>query len=285
MRIAVIGGGPAGLYFSILWKFRQSRDEVHLFEQNPADATFGFGVVFSDRALEFLRDDDPETCELISSRMETWQDMTLVHRGETVTIDGVGFSAIGRLELLRLLQKRAAAAGAVLHFDRLVHSLDEVAGFDLIVGADGINSIVRRAFEGDFGTSLSYLESKFIWFGTTKTFRTLTQAFVESEFGPFNTHHYRYSLGMSTFIVECTRSTWLNAKLHEKNEAESKAFCEKVFASTLDGHALVTNKSVWRNFPKLWNDRWSFRNMVLVGDALHTAHYSIGSGPGSPLKT
>src|SRR6202042_3232764 len=137
---------------------------------------------------------------------------------------------------------------------------------DLIVGADGINSIVRRGLEGDFGTSLSYLESKFVWYGTTKTFPTLTQTFVESEFGPFNAHHYRYSPTMSTFIVECTRATWLNAKLHEMAEAESKAFCEKVFASTLGRHPLATNKSVWRNFPNLWNERWSFRNMVLVGD-------------------
>src|SRR3984957_1198726 len=278
MRIAVMGGGPAGLYFATLWKARHPNDEVQVFEQNPADATFGFGVVFSDRALEFLRDDDPETCDLISSHMETWRDMTLVPRGETVTIDGVGFSSIGRLHLLQLLQQRARSAGAVLQFDRQVRSLEELGDVDLIVGADGLNSIVRRAHEENFATSLSYLESKFVWYGTTKTFPPLTQTFVESEFGAFNAHHYRYSPTMSTFIIECDRLTWLREGFPTKSEAETKALCETIFAETLDDHPLISNKSSWRNFPQLWNDRWSFQNMVLVGDALHTAHYSIGSG-------
>jgi len=153
MRIAVMGGGPAGLYFATLWKARHPKDDVQVFEQNPANATFGFGVVFSDRALEFLREDDPETCDLITSQMETWRDMTLIHRGETVTIDGVGFSSIGRLHLLQLLQQRARSAGAVLEFNRQVRSLEEFGDVDLIVGADGLNSLVRRGFEGDFGTS------------------------------------------------------------------------------------------------------------------------------------
>jgi 2-polyprenyl-6-methoxyphenol hydroxylase-like FAD-dependent oxidoreductase len=278
MRIAVMGAGPAGLYFATLWKARHPKDDVQVFEQNSADATFGFGVVFSDRALEFLRDDDPETCDLISSHMEIWRDMTLVHRGETVTIDGVGFSSIGRLHLLQLLQQRARSAGAVLQFDRQVRSLEELGDVDLIIAADGLNSLVRRAFEGDFGTSLSYLESKFAWYGTTKTFPTLTQTFVQTAFGAFNAHHYRYSPKMSTFIIECDRRTWLRAGFPKKDETETKALCEMIFAGTLDGHALISNKSSWRNFPQLWNDRWSFRNMVLVGDALHTAHYSIGSG-------
>jgi 2-polyprenyl-6-methoxyphenol hydroxylase-like FAD-dependent oxidoreductase len=278
MRIAVVGGGPAGLYFGALWKTRHPHDEVQVFEQNPADATFGFGVVFSDRALEFLRDDDPETCDAISPHMETWRDMTLVHRGETVIIDGVGFSSIGRLHLLQLLQQRARSAGAVIHFGKAIASLDELGDFDLIVAADGLNSVARRTYEGDFATSLSYLDSKFIWYGTNKRFPTLTQTFIESEYGPFNAHHYQYSANMSTFIIECNRSTWLRARFHEIGDAESKALCERLFAESLEGHPLISNKSNWRNFPKLWNDRWSFRNIALVGDALHTAHYSIGSG-------
>src|SRR3984957_8202930 len=180
MRTAVMGGGPAGLYFATLWKARHPKDDVQVLEQNPANATFGFGVVFSDRALEFLRDDDPETCDLISSHMETWRDMPLVHRGETVAIDGVGFSSIGRLHLLQLLQQRAKSAGAILQFDRQIRSLEELGDVDLIVGADGLTSIVRRAHEGDFASSLSYLQSKFVWYGTTKIFPTLTQTFVES---------------------------------------------------------------------------------------------------------
>jgi 2-polyprenyl-6-methoxyphenol hydroxylase-like FAD-dependent oxidoreductase len=278
MRVAVIGGGPAGLYFATLWKKRHFLDEVLVVEQNPADATFGFGVVFSDRALDFLRDDDPETCDLITSHMETWHDMTLVHRGETVTIDGVGFSSIGRLHLLQLLQQRALSADAAVYFGRAIESLDQLRDFDLIVAADGLNSIGRRTYEGDFATSLSYLDSKFIWYGTTRCFPTLTQTFVESEYGAFNAHHYRYSATMSTFIIECSRPTWLRARFQEMGDSENKALCERIFATTLDGEPLISNKSIWRNFPKLWNDRWSFRNVVLVGDALHTAHYSIGSG-------
>jgi 2-polyprenyl-6-methoxyphenol hydroxylase-like FAD-dependent oxidoreductase len=277
-RIAVLGGGPAGLYFAYLWKRRHPQDQVDVFEQNPEGATWGFGVVFSDKALDFLRADDPETAEAMSTRMETWRDITLVHRGERVALDGVGFSAIGRLDFITQLTARARSAGANLRFGIVVRSMDELAGCDLIVAADGVNSLVRRTYEGDFKTSLSYDDNKFAWYGTTRRFETLTQTFVETEFGSFNAHHYRYSPTMSTFIVECDRATWLRAGFAEKTEEESRALCEKVFADTLEGHPLVNNKSIWRNFPWLWNDRWSHRNMVLVGDALHTAHFSIGSG-------
>ena len=277
-RIAVLGGGPAGLYFSYLWKRRHPDHHVDVFEQNPEGATWGFGVVFSDKALDFLRADDPETAEALSARMETWRDITLVHRGERVVLDGVGFSAVGRLDFIRQLTARARSAGANLRFGTVVHSLDELAGYDLIVAADGVNSLVRRTYEGDFKTSLSYNDNKFAWYGTTKRFETLTQTFVETELGCFNAHHYRYSPTMSTFIVECDRATWLRAGFAEKTEEESRGICEKVFADTLEGHALVSNRSIWRNFPWVWNDRWSHRNMVLVGDALHTAHFSIGSG-------
>ena len=277
-RIAVLGGGPAGLYFGYLWKRRHPEDQVDIFEQNPEGATWGFGVVFSDKALDFLRADDPETAQAITARMETWRDITLVHRGERVVLDGVGFSAVGRLDFITQLAERARSVGANLRFGTVVRSVDELAGYDLVVAADGVNSLVRRTYEGDFKTSLTYDDNKFVWYGATKRFETLTQTFVETEFGCFNAHHYRYSPSMSTFIIECDRATWLRAGFDEKSEQETRAVCEKVFADTLEGHHLVNNKSIWRNFPWLWNERWSHRNVVLVGDALHTAHFSIGSG-------
>lgn len=278
MRIAVLGGGPGGLYFATMWKSRHPRDEVALFEQNPADATWGFGVVFSDRALEFLRGDDPETVDLITPHMETWRDIAIVHGGETITIDGIGFSAISRLELLQLLQRRAHGAGVDCRFEKPIRAIDELAGFDLVVAADGVNSLVRRAFEGDFGSSVSYLTNKFIWYGTRRRFDTLTHTFVATEAGSFNAHHYRYAPAMSTFLVECDRPTWLRAGFDAMTEEETRRFCERAFAETLRGEPLVSNRSVWRNFPWIWNERWSFRNMALIGDALRTAHFSIGSG-------
>jgi 2-polyprenyl-6-methoxyphenol hydroxylase-like FAD-dependent oxidoreductase len=278
LRIAVVGGGPGGLYFAYLWKRRHPAAQIDVFEQNPAGATWGFGVVFSDQALEFLRADDPETVDAIAPHMESWKNITLTLRGERVEIDGVGFSAIGRLQFLDLLRQRLASVGFTPQYQRQIQSVDEFTGYDLIVGADGLNSVVRRSYEGDFGTSLSYSSNKFAWYGTSKLFPTLSQTFVETELGAFNAHHYRYSDSISTFIVECDRATWLRYGFAEKSAEESKAVLERVFADTLDGHPLVSNKSVWRNFPWLWNEQWSFRNMVLIGDALHTAHFSIGSG-------
>ena len=278
MRIAVIGGGPGGLYFAYLWKRRHPEDVIELFEQNPEGATWGFGVVFSDQALEFLRADDPETVDAIAPRMESWRNITLNLRGESVEIDGVGFSSIGRLELLTLLQARVRSVGVTPRYETQIDSIDRFAGYHLIVAADGLNSIVRRSFEKEFGASVSHCTNKFAWYGTTKTFATLSQTFVTAERGTFNAHHYRYSPHMSTFLVECDAATWNAYGFEHKSIEESQAICEKIFADTLAGHKLISNKSVWRNFPWIWNERWSHHNMVLVGDALHTAHFSIGSG-------
>jgi 2-polyprenyl-6-methoxyphenol hydroxylase-like FAD-dependent oxidoreductase len=278
LRIAVLGGGPGGLYFAYLWKKRHPDAHIDLFEQNAAGATWGFGVVFSEQALEFLRADDPETVEAIAPRMESWKDITLNLRGESVEIDGVGFSAIGRLDLLNTLQQRVAAVGVTPHYTTTIQSTDELIGYDLIVGADGLNSLLRRSFEGEFGASVSWSSNKFAWYGTTKRFETLSQSFVQTELGTFNAHHYRYSPDMSTFLVECDAATWKRYGFADLTVEQSQAICEQVFAATLDGHRLLSNKSVWRNFPWVWNERWSFGNRVLIGDALHSAHFSIGSG-------
>ena len=278
MRIAVIGGGPGGLYFAYLWKRRHPDAEIELFEQNPAGATWGFGVVFSEQALEFLRADDPETIDAIAPRMESWKNITLNLRGESVEIDGVGFSSIGRLALLTILQERVRAAGVAPRFDKMIQSVDELEGYDLIVAADGLNSLVRRSLERQFGASVSHSTNKFAWYGTTKPFATLSQTFVATDRGTFNAHHYRYAPDMSTFLVECNAATWQAYGFEHKTIEESQAVCQQVFSETLCGHPLVSNKSVWRNFPWIWNERWSHNNMVLIGDALHSAHFSIGSG-------
>jgi 2-polyprenyl-6-methoxyphenol hydroxylase-like FAD-dependent oxidoreductase len=278
MRLRVLGGGPGGLYFAALWKSRHPHDEVCLIDQGAAEATWGFGVVLSDRALEFLREDDPDTVGLIAPHMQTWRDITIIHRGDRIAIDGIGFSAIGRLKLLQLLQQRARAAGVELEFNRPIASLDELAPCDLIVAADGVNSLARRTLERELGASIDTLGSKFAWYGTTKPFNTLTQTFVETDLGTFNAHHYRYAPDMSTFIVECDPATWTRAGFDKASDEESRRICESVFAATLEGHPLVSNRSIWRNFPWVWNERWWHGNVVLIGDALHTAHYSIGSG-------
>ena len=278
MRCIVVGSGPAGLYFSYLLKRKQPDAEIRLVEQNPADATFGFGVVFSDRALEFLREDDPETYDHVTPHMQMWRDLTIDHDGERVHIDGIGFAAIGRLELLQLLQERVRAVGLEPEFETTVGSLDELDEYDLIVGADGINSLVRTAQPEAFKATVQPRRNKFVWYGTTKPFDTLTQTFRRNEHGPFNAHHYRYAPDRSTFIVETDPETWTRAGFAAMGEAETMAYCERVFEAELDGHPLISNKSIWRNFPNVWNDAWSVGNMVLLGDALRTAHFSIGSG-------
>ena len=278
MRIAILGAGPAGLYLAYLIKRRRPDAGIAVVEQNPAGATFGFGVVFSDRALEFLREDDPETFAAIAPHMESWDDITLVHKNERVVIDGIGFAAIGRLKLLQLLQERVRTAGIEPQFSRAVTSLDEFADADLIVGADGVNSLVRRNFAEEFGASLNYLSNHFAWFGTAQAYDSLTQTFRHTPIGNFTAHHYRYAPKRSTFVVEVDAATFAGAGFERMEESESRSLCQKVFADALGGHPLISNNSLWRRFPQVANRRWQHEKYVLIGDALHTAHFSIGSG-------
>jgi 2-polyprenyl-6-methoxyphenol hydroxylase-like FAD-dependent oxidoreductase len=208
--------------------------------------------------------------------MEVWTDLTLVHRNAPVVIDGIGFSAIGRLAFLRLMRQRLASVGIHPEFQRRISGRGELDGHDLVVAADGVNSYVRGT--ADFGTSVRTLGNKFAWYGTTKIFPTLTQTFVANEHGTFNAHHYRHSPRMSTFVFECDAATWQRAEFASMNEADTLAYCERVFERTLDGHRLLSNNSVWRTFPNVRNARWSAGHVVLIGDALRTAHFSIGSG-------
>ena len=273
MHVAVLGAGPAGLLFALLAKRRRPAWRVAVSEQNPADATFGFGVVFSRGALGFLERDAPDLHAALAARMESWPMQRIVHRGVAVDVDGNGFSAIGRLALLQFLQQRCAAAGVDLQFGRRLESPPQA---DLVVGADGLNSVVRQARA--FRPQVEWLSNRFAWYGTAQRFDCLTLTFRESEHGAFVAHHYRYAPGMSTFIVECDAATWRRAGLDRLDEAASRAYCERVFAADLGGHALLANKSVWRQFPLLANPVWSAGNAVLIGDALRSMHFSIGSG-------
>jgi 2-polyprenyl-6-methoxyphenol hydroxylase-like FAD-dependent oxidoreductase len=275
MKMLIAGAGPAGLYLAYLVKRQLPGWEVRVVEQNARDSTFGFGVVFSERALEFLRGDDPETYERITPSMETWTDISVVLRGTPVVIDGIGFSAIGRLKFLQLLRRQLESAGVAVEFEKNIKS-ENLQEHDLVVAADGANSFVRSS--ADFGTTVEPLTNKFAWFGTARPFGTLTQTFVQNEAGNFNAHHYRHSPSMSTFVFECDAATWARAGFEQLDEAATLKYCEQVFADALQGHRLVTNKSVWRNFPKVRNARWSAGNTVLIGDAQRTAHFSIGSG-------
>lgn len=276
MRVAVIGAGPAGLYVSYLLRRAFPDAAIDLVEQNPENVTWGFGVVFSDTALDFLREDDLETHAAIVPHMEQWRDLTLDHGGERIAIDGVGFAAIGRLHLLQLLTERARSVGIIPRFGTRIEDPSRFDAYDLVIGADGVNSVVRAA--GEFQTSLGQLNNKFIWYGTPRPFDTLTQSFRETRYGRFNAHHYRYAPDMSTFIVETDAATWNAAGFADMDEPSYRAVCAEVFGDVLDGAPLVANNSYWRNFPVLWNDQWFDGNKVLIGDSLHTAHFSIGSG-------
>jgi len=273
MKVLVAGGGPAGLYFSYLARRAHPGWRIRVVEQNPPDATFGFGVVFSDRALEFLRADDATTYGLITPELEAWVDLHVVHRGERHVIDGIGFNAIGRLPFLRFMQQQAASVGVEPEFNTPV---GDIAGYDLVVAADGANSAVRRL--RDFGTRISHCTNKFAWYGTPKRFEKLTQTFLKDERGAFNVHHYPHAADMSTFVTECDAATWQRAGFAAMDEAQTKACLERIYAPVLQGAPLVSNKSIWRNFPNVRNDRWWVDNIVLIGDALRTAHFSIGSG-------
>ena len=277
MKITIVGGGPAGLYFALLMKRQNPKHAIQVFEQNPSDATYGFGVVFSEGALAFLERDDPSFYIELSARMERWSEQTIVYRDQAIPIDGNGFAAIGRLELLALLQKLCVDAGIDVAYET---PIDDPANLeaDLIVGADGINSVVRKRYSKAFAPSVEALSNKFVWYGTAQPFDTLTLTFRSNANGVFVAHHYRYGGSMSTFIVECDTATWQHSGLSAMSEEDSRLYCEEIFASDLGGYALVSNNSVWRNFPVIVNRRWYHSNIALIGDALRTVHFSIGSG-------
>lgn len=299
MRILVVGGGPAGLYFAILMKRADPAHQVVLVERNRADDTFGFGVVFSDATIAEVEGADPETYRAVTDHFVRWDDIDVHYRGELIRSTGHGFSGMSRQTLLTVLQDEARGLGVDLRFEteivdvggnashyrpsgssRSGHSslrLD-VGEWDLVVAADGVNSTVRDGMSDDFGPTVDLRPNRFVWLGTTKPFPAFTFYFKENEHGLWRVHAYQYEEGRSTFIVECTDETWVAAGMNEASEDETLAYCAELFGEELDGHELIPNKSVWRSFPTVRCERWSTGNVVLVGDAAHTAHFSVGSG-------
>jgi len=273
VNIAIVGAGPAGLYLAILLKKLDRGADVRVLERNAPDATFGFGVVFSEETLGALRDADPETHLEITDTFARWDRIDIRYRGRELSSRGHSFSAIARRRLLEILQHRCNELGVTLEYGVEVEQLPEA---DLVVGADGASSLVRRL--RDFGTKVMTEGSKYVWFGTDHVFDAFTFAFRETEHGLFNAHAYPYDEGMSTFIVECPETVWRASGLDEMDEQESLTFCEQLFANELRGRELFSNRSLWLDFPKITNRTWCDGNVVLVGDAVHTAHFSIGSG-------
>ncbi len=279
MKVTVVGGGPAGLYFSYLLQRDHPEFQIRVFERNSRDATFGFGVVFSDNALEFLRHDDEDTYRYLKPHLESWPDLKIVHKDQVMLIDGIGLAAIGRLELLQLLQRRCEQVGVQLSFNSALFQspLDQHKA-DLVVAADGVSSALRRVYASTLGSTESRLKNPFIWYGTTKLFDCLSLTFRENADGVFCAHHYPYNKKMSTFIIETDAATFNNAGFENLSAQATRDYCERVFASDLEGRPLISNFSTWRRFPQIWNECWSAGNLVLLGDAAHTAHFSIGSG-------
>ena len=278
MKITCIGGGPAGLFFASLIKQADPRHDVTVFERNRPDDTFGFGVVFSDATEEALAKADPLITQAMGRHAHRWDDIEVHHRGETLVSTGHGFSGLSRRTLLTLLHERCRDAGVHLCFGHEVFEPERRRDADLVVAADGVNSVVRERYRAAFAPQVDERPNRFVWLGTTRPFPAFTFYFKSDPHGLWRVHAYQYEPGASTFIVEATEATWLAAGLDRVDELGTIAFCERLFADELQGHRLVSNRSIWRRFPTVRNEHWHHGNVVLMGDAAHTAHFSVGSG-------
>jgi anthraniloyl-CoA monooxygenase len=278
VKIAVIGGGPGGLFTSVLIKKAFPAAEITVYERNRADDTFGWGVVFSKETLGNIEAADPESFARIAGSFAYWNDIDTHFKGQVIRSGGHGFCGLARRRLLEILQERCAELGVDMRFETEVDGLDAFKDADLIVAADGINSKIRDAHQDVFKPSIVPGEAKFIWLGTSRRFEAFTFIIRENDDGLFQVHAYPFDDDTSTFIVETDERTWRRAGLDAMSVDEGVAYCERLFAPELDGHKLRTNKSAWINFRTVKCETWSHGKIVLLGDSAHTAHFSIGSG-------
>ncbi|WP_298233071.1 FAD-dependent monooxygenase [uncultured Azohydromonas sp.] len=279
MKIAVIGAGPAGLYFSLLAKKHDPRHEIRVVEQNPRDATYGWGVVFSDVGLGFLREADPEFFTEFTAHHERCDYMEIVHRGTRVQVHGNHFSRTSRIDMLGVLQRACERQGIQVEYGRRIEDVEALSReVDLVIAADGGNSAVRRQYAQHFRPSFEKRRNKFAWYGTRQRFHPVSLIFRETGHGVFIAHSYQYSPELSTFLVEVDPHTWQRAGLGRMSEDESRRYCAQVFAADLGSNELLTNRSLWFEANIVRNERWTHRNIVLLGDALRTVHFSLGSG-------
>jgi anthraniloyl-CoA monooxygenase len=279
MKINIIGGGPAGLYFAILMKAADVAQRIKIYERNGPDDTFGWGVVFSGKTLANLRAADEVSHAEITKQFEAWDNVDVVHRDEKISIHGNSFSGIARLQLLKILQRRAEQLGVEIEFHSEIQDVESLRqDCDLLLAADGVNSTVRLRYAEQFQPELDVRANRYIWYGTGQLFHGLTLTFRENSAGVFAAHSYKFNKTTSTFIVECDPRTWDNADFEKMNADKTLDYLGEVFAKDLKGYKLLSNNSKWINFLLVKNRNWFFENMVLIGDALHTAHFSIGSG-------
>ncbi|HET6976229.1 MAG TPA: FAD-dependent monooxygenase [Pyrinomonadaceae bacterium] len=279
MKINIIGGGPAGLYFAILMKKASASHQIRIYERNGPDDTFGWGVVFSGKTLANLRAADEVSHAEITKQFEAWDNVDVVHRDAKISIHGNSFSGIARLQLLKILQRRAEELGVDIAFHSEIQDIESLRqDCDLLLAADGVNSTVRLRYAEQFQPELDFRANRYIWYGTNQLFHGLTLTFRENSAGVFAAHSYKFNPTTSTFIVECDPKTWDAAGFEQMSPAETLDYLGDVFAIDLDGHLLLSNNSKWINFLLVKNGNWFFENVALIGDALHTAHFSIGSG-------